>query len=95
MKQESVHHSYDVGTGDQQNCNLPIPSWDSKIKPSSGQLKARTRPQEPTSDPCILPEQAGYRRLENQLYRIEIHEPKSSEKNATFKSSRDNGTVCT
>ena len=42
----------------------------------------------------MLPEQAGYKRLENQLYRIEIHEPKSGEKNATFKYSRDNGTVC-
>ncbi len=77
------------------NCEGNIPSWESKIKPSISQLKARTRPQTTLPDyQCMLPEQAGYRRLENQLYRIEIHEPKSGEKNATFKYSRDNGTVC-
>jgi len=71
---------------------MPIPSWDSKIKASMLQLKARARPQEPRpDDPCLLPGQAGYKRLENQLYRIEIHEPKSA--SATFKYSRDNGTV--
>jgi hypothetical protein len=77
-------------------CMSDIPSWDSKIKPSNWELAARTRPHAPqTDDPCQLPEQAGYRRLENQLYRIEIHESKSGEKKATFKYSRDNGTVCT
>lgn len=44
--------------------------------------------------PCVLPPQSGYRRLENQLYRVEIHTPgKIGE--ATFKWSRENGSVVT
>lgn len=35
---------------------------------------------------------AGYQGLENQLYRIEIHEP-GDESSATFKWSRENGSV--
>lgn len=90
-----VHHKYVEDTRDLVNCEMNIPSWESKIKPSTWQLKARTRVQPPLpDDPCLLPEQAGYRGLENQLYRIEIHETKSQGKNATFKYSRDNGTVC-
>ena len=93
LKTGIVHHSYAIDEEDW--CTFSIPSWDSKIKSSSGKLQARTRPEDLlTSDACMLPERAGYRRLENQLYRIEIHEPKSNEKNATFKYSRDNGIVC-
>ncbi len=42
----------------------------------------------------MVPPSAGYRRLENQLYRVEVHQagPRAS---ATFKWSRDNGTVVT
>jgi uncharacterized coiled-coil protein SlyX len=38
---------------------------------------------------------SGYRRLENQLYRVEIHRPGKSGKvkEATFKWSRDNGSI--
>ena len=90
----SVNYSNQEDTEIVLDCDMPIKSWDSKTKPSSGQLQGRTRPQELPSDSCMLPERAGYKRLENQLYRIEIHEPKSSERNATFKYSRDNGTVC-
>jgi hypothetical protein len=90
-----VYHKYAENNEDLITCDLPIPSWESKIKPSSIQLKVRTQPKKSfPHDPCLLPEFAGYRRLENQLYRIEIHDPKSEGKNATFKFSRDNGTVC-
>ncbi|MEG4233976.1 DUF6519 domain-containing protein, partial [Microcoleus sp. Pol11C3] len=34
--------------------------------------------------------ETGYRRLENQLYRVEIHDPSPK---ATFKWSRDNGSI--
>jgi hypothetical protein len=57
-------------------------------------LKARAMPN-PTSDrPCIVPAQAGYRRLENQLYRVEIHRSGDAS-TATFKWSRDNATLVT
>jgi hypothetical protein len=42
--------------------------------------------------PCILPPETGYQRLENQLYRVEIHEP-GQDGTATFKWSRENGSV--
>jgi hypothetical protein len=41
-----------------------------------------------------VPPTAGYRRLENQLYRVEVHKP-GPRASATFKWSRDNGTVVT
>jgi hypothetical protein len=43
-------------------------------------------------DPCELPPTGGYRGLEHQTYRVEIHDP-GSLGTATFKWSRDNGSV--
>ena len=42
--------------------------------PNLGKLNARTRPGKTSLDRCIVNPGAGYRRLENQLYRIEIHQ---------------------
>lgn len=42
--------------------------------------------------PCILPAATGYQLLENQLYRVEIHQSGSGAA-ATFKWSRENGSV--
>ena len=42
--------------------------------------------------PCILPPETGYQRLENQLYRVEIHDS-GPDGTATFKWSRENGSV--
>ena len=51
----------------------------------------------PSEDPCLVPPTAQYRGLENQLYRVEIHDPGTagggSKGQATFKWSRDNGSV--
>lgn len=66
--------------------------------PSTGTLQARAAEEEDTGNPCIVPAGAGYRGLENRLYRVEIH---SSGRDAeghpsgpvTFKWSRDNGSV--
>lgn len=59
--------------------------------PSSGRLAARTEPSQ-SGTPCELRPDAGYSLRENQLYRVEVHEPgKPGE--ATFKWSRDNGSV--
>lgn len=60
---------------------------------SSGLLTARTRPGETPNKPCIIPPDAKYRGLENQLYRVEIHQGSdASGQGATFKWSRDNGS---
>ena len=58
---------------------------------STGTLAASSAA--PGSDlPCILPPETGYQRLENQLYRVEVHEP-GQDGTATFKWSRENGSV--
>jgi hypothetical protein len=72
---------------------------------SDGRLSARAQPDAKSDKPCIVPPGAGYRRLENQLYRVEIHRagPWWDESlagpnvrlvaPATFKWSRDNGFI--
>ncbi len=64
----------------------------SLIKPSTGQLYAQTAANQSSSNPCVIPASAGYRSLENQLYRVEIHTPGAAG-TATFKWSRDNASV--
>jgi hypothetical protein len=80
-------------------CDTNFPEWnrllDQNLRgPSNvGRMSAQSQPEESSPDPlCILPPGAGYRRLENQLYRVEIHQG-GSRAEARFKWSRDNGTV--
>lgn len=75
-------------------CCSSFTEWDKLIAPGTGQLNARTKPVSPEANPCLVPPNAGYQRLENQLYRVEIHNPGSLNE-ATFKWSRDNGSVVT
>jgi Family of unknown function (DUF6519)/Carboxypeptidase regulatory-like domain/Helix-hairpin-helix domain len=78
--------------GAPQNCLSGLEAWLAAIAPSKGQMQARAQPAGATSDLCIIPPGAGYQRLENQLYRVEIH--RSGELGeASFKWSRDNGAV--
>jgi hypothetical protein len=74
------------------NCVMPFPSWTELIEPSTATLRARAQPTEPAREPCELPPGGGYRRLENQLYRVEIHDGGTANDSATFKWSRDNGS---
>ncbi|MFX8848757.1 DUF6519 domain-containing protein, partial [Acinetobacter baumannii] len=53
----------------------------------------RLDPGQQSSDPCILSPTAAYRGTENQLYRIEIQQGNLGGGQATFKWSRDNGSV--
>jgi Family of unknown function (DUF6519) len=59
----------------------------------TGRLLARAQPDAVSDDPCILGATGGYRRLENQLYRVEIHRGNENGGDATFKWSRENGSV--
>jgi hypothetical protein len=59
--------------------------------PPTGRLRARAVPGEQTTSDCLVPQGGGYRRLENQLYRVEIHDTAGS--TVRFKWSRDNGSV--
>ena len=66
-----------------------------------GRLKARAKQESKPTDPCLSPPDARYRRTENQLYRVEIHQGGTAwngveappENAATFKWSRENGSV--
>lgn len=74
------------------DCDAAFEEWTKLTAPPSGKLNVHTRREEDPDDPCLLPPQAGYKGLENQLYRVEIQKG-GDRKNATFKWSRDNGSV--
>src|SRR5690606_12658219 len=64
------------------------------IAASGARLSTSTGTPDFEECPCQVPPAAGYRGLENQLYRVEVHHggPFGT---ATFKWSRDNGSVAT
>ncbi|QHN04113.1 hypothetical protein FTO74_12585 [Granulicella sp. WH15] len=62
------------------------------LNPSASWLSARAAAADPTSNPCQISATAGYRSLENQLYRVEIHTPGQTGQ-ASFKWSRDNASI--
>jgi len=69
-----------------------VPDWSTFIDESTGLLRGRAQPETTSADLCTIPPGAGYRRLENQLYRVEIHD-EGNVNTATFKWSRENGSV--
>ncbi|MEI2579931.1 DUF6519 domain-containing protein [Scytonema sp. PRP1] len=81
------------------SCNSKLPEWEELTAPTTGTLNARTQTPKDEKNPCLLPASAGYQRLENQLYRVEIHQggtfTSGSASTVTFKWSRDNGSVVT
>lgn len=78
--------------GGDVTCKTMLPEYLQRIAGSTGKLTAQTRKVDDTKNPCLLPPKAGYLRLENQLYRVEVH--RGGDRNvATFKWSRDNATV--
>ena len=60
------------------------------VDPARPRLAARARPQLAATGLCEIAATAGYQRLENQLYRVEIHDGGTA---PTFKWSRENGSV--
>lgn len=70
-----------------------FPSLVGRLQPEHrGLLSARAKAPTGMADPCIMPPDSRYRGPENQLYRVEIHDA-GLEETATFKWSRDNGSV--
>jgi Family of unknown function (DUF6519) len=57
------------------DCRSRPQAYTDAIAPSTGRLRARGKPPPPGSGPCVVPPTADYRGLENQLYRVEIHDP--------------------
>ena len=76
------------------DCETQFPEWSALTAPPTGTMNARTSPADIPADPCLLPPGAGYRRLENQLYRVEIQKGGARDA-ATFKWSRENGSIQT
>ncbi|MEZ4559165.1 MAG: DUF6519 domain-containing protein [Caldilineaceae bacterium] len=76
------------------DCGDDFAEWQALRAPGTATLNARTQQPPASKDPCFIPPSAGYRRLENQLYRVEVHKP-GGLGTATFKWSRDNGVVVT
>jgi hypothetical protein len=76
------------------NCATVFQAWNDEIAAGTGTLAAKAATSAPSNDPCIVAPGAGYRRLENQHYRVEVHD-KGALGAATFKFSRDNGSIVT
>jgi hypothetical protein len=77
------------------DCSTPLDgnaAWTTATAPSAGRLSSDTADVPGDSNPCIIPPTGGYKGLENQLYRVEIHN-KGPLGTATFKWSRDNASV--
>ncbi len=69
-----------------------VAGWPAVIGPSGARLTTLTGNVPDDPNPCLVPPAAGYKGLENQLYRVEVHRggPLGT---ATFKWSRDNATI--
>lgn len=77
-------------------------AWSDAQTKNRGLMRADIEQQSPSDDPCANSPESGFRGLENQLYRVEIHRSgvgwdgkgeAAPEGTATFKWSRDNGSV--
>ena len=83
------------------NCTTGFAEWDRLLTGSTGAIEVRAEEAAAGSNPCLVPESAGYRGLENRLYRVQIHggnfDPRQSDgsdaNTPTFKWSRDNGST--
>lgn len=84
----------DAGDGSCSSPDADLPGWADIIAPSAGVLTTGTFEVAPVDDPCELPPTGGYRGLENQLYRVEIHDAsRPGGGGATFKWSRENASI--
>ncbi len=84
-----------------QPCSAFGPGWSPAGAAPTGTMAAQAEPTEQVTSDCLVPAGAGFRRLENQLYRVEIHKsgPAAASPanvtaaDATYKWSRDNGSI--
>jgi hypothetical protein len=74
------------------DCATPSATWDALTAASSGLLEAQAEPDDPSESACVVPANAGFRGLENQLYRVEVHRIVSATR-IGIKWSRENASV--
>jgi hypothetical protein len=97
-----------LGDADDERLNcrsaLQTEAWQDFTAGTTGTMRARLEPATDTTDPCTVPTEAGYRGLDNQLYRVEVHQGthtivdgvwQSTGQSPTFLWSRENGSVDT
>ncbi|HEX6711529.1 MAG TPA: DUF6519 domain-containing protein [Rubrobacter sp.] len=75
-------------------CERGRAALDALGEPPTGTLSAQAEEESGATGPCEIPPGGGYERLENQLYRVEVHRS-GNRATARFKWSRDNGSVAT
>jgi hypothetical protein len=89
---------------DGATCQTPdenLAGWIDEIAPSTARLSTGTVDVEDPEDPCLVPPTEGYTGLENQFYRVEIHDlfdPETATDQPAqgdwgFKFSRENASV--
>jgi hypothetical protein len=79
--------------GEAALCETPLEPLGGSLEPNTGTMAAQAdQDADGASDPCRFEPQGGYRRLENRLYRVEVHDG-GLRADATFKWSRDNGSL--
>lgn len=78
--------------GDSFGCADEPPGWDQLTAPSTGTLAAFADPSGVPANDCTIPMGSPYRGLDNQLYRVEIHDG-GLPGTATYVWSRDNGSI--
>jgi len=77
----------------QGTADIDCTAADSLAALGTGKLRARARLDKPPVELCVVPPESRYRGAENQLYRVEVHTGGSATGGATFKWSRENGSV--
>jgi hypothetical protein len=83
----------DAGNSTCDSPDADLDGWSDLIAPSTGVLTTGTYEVAPADDPCELPATGGYRGLENQLYRVEIHDPGQRAPARPSEWSRENASV--
>jgi hypothetical protein len=80
------------GQANASPCETVRQLLDARATYALPRLRAELGPHEADDDPCVIAADARYRGMENQLYRVEIHQggPAGT---ASFKWSRENGSV--
>jgi hypothetical protein len=87
-----AHRVTELPTRDELADDWPYGYLGPALLGTRGRLAANVGVQSGAFDP-VPNVQTGYRGTENRLYRVEIHHPGAAADGATFKWSRDNGSV--
>src|ERR1051325_2894456 len=77
----------------QQSAPSCATDFSALFPPSAGRLTVGVDQPPPPDDPCLLPDSAGFRDIENRLYRVEIHSVDAGTGAAKFKFSREGASI--